>query len=234
MFYWAPPSGWGLLVLLLFPSHAGSKCQWCIFIKMNRTLDRGRVIVTCWKPRINENPNTVLIALGENNRTIIYSASVFFWKSTCWQHEEKPPNPNLHQQYRDEMYQEELCFDYSCCARVFMICLHSFPLISQISFPCNLPIDHLTPVAITPSLFLEDPEHVAVSLKFALAILCLEFSSCLCMACSVTLISLSKERPPYPQQYLLLLSSLPHCFCLSTKFSALPNCKVHIFACHTH
>lgn len=82
MFYWAPPSGWGLLVLLLFPSHAGSKCQWCIFIRMNRTLDRWKAIATYRKPWVNEHPNMVLIALGESDRTRIYSASVFFWKRT--------------------------------------------------------------------------------------------------------------------------------------------------------
>lgn len=70
------------LVLLLFPSHTGRKCQWYIFIRMNRTLDRGKAIATYWKPRVNEKPNTVLIALWESDGTIICSASVFFWKRT--------------------------------------------------------------------------------------------------------------------------------------------------------
>ena len=77
MFYWAPPSGWGLVVVLLFPSHVGSKCQRCIFIRMNRTLERGKAIFTYWKPRVSENPNTPLMALWESNGTIICSASLF-------------------------------------------------------------------------------------------------------------------------------------------------------------
>lgn len=40
---------------------------------MNMTLDRGKEIIICLKPRVNENPNMVLIVLGESDRTITSS-----------------------------------------------------------------------------------------------------------------------------------------------------------------
>lgn len=46
---------------------------------MNRTLDRGKAIATYGKPRVNDNPNTILIALWESDG-IISVQQVFLWK----------------------------------------------------------------------------------------------------------------------------------------------------------
>lgn len=156
MFYWAPPSVWGFLVLLLFPSYAGSKCQWCIFIRMNRTLDREKAIVICWKPRVNENPNMVLIALWESDRAIIYSASVFFWKRNYWQYEGKPSIStcinNTGMKYVRNSY---ALISHSVPDSLWSASI-PFPLFLRFHFLPNLPIDHCIPATMTSSLFLED------------------------------------------------------------------------------
>lgn len=168
MFYWAPPSGWGLLVLLLFPSHAGSKCQWCIFIRMNRTLDRWKAIATYRKPRVNEHPNMVLIALGESDRTIIYSASFFFWKRT-YRHLIPTCIKNTGMKCVNNSY---ILITHS--ARVSMICSIPFPLflISPYSPHWPLYTSHHN-LLIIPWR----SQACCHLMEFALAVFCLEFSS---------------------------------------------------------
>lgn len=170
------------LVLLLFPSHTGRKCQWYIFIRMNRTLDRGKAIATYWKPRVNEKPNTVLIALWESDGTIICSASVFFLKKDSFvdriegNHHILTCINNTGIKRVNNYY-----FLSLLCTRLSVISSPPFPLFLTSFFPLLSPLATVHQSEWPPHCSLQTPSMLLSQRICACYSLCLEFSSSTCV-----------------------------------------------------